>query len=173
MSNSNFNVQNATSECIDLLDKAKNILSDYNKVISLYNKQHNALMKHLNQDKAGNKETLESLEQVLVSTIKPIDYDKAVSDLPEDLVLITYEDLDDKQSEPTVIKMPTITTSQERKLVTEEDEIEELLEDDFVDTDDFNVESGSKARCLKGTGLGNHRNYYTAAHVRRVMDRMN
>lgn len=159
---SNFNLNLAISNCVDLHDQLKQKLEEYNQFVDKYNSEYNQLVTHLKD--TNNTEALQQTSQVLVSGIKKIDIEQVTGPLPSDMEVITYNDLD---NEPENITQ----TNQQKEVLNEYDTTDytEDMTDDYNDYDDFSMGSGTRAD--KGSGKSNYKMVYNTKHIRKIAGR--
>ena len=155
-----FNVDNATSACIDLLEKAKTQLLQYNETIKQYNECVSQVLAEL--EKNNQTEQLEQTNQILNPYIKPLNVERILEPLPDNTELISYKDLDDT---PPNVEQPLDTEDYEN---FEGNEYYEGNEDDYVE---YDAEVGSSSRVDKGTGNNRYKPQYTSKRVRQVENR--
>ena len=143
----NFDVNIATSECMDLFEKAKGALEDYNKLASDYNVQVRKLLEYCK--KAGDSAAEEYLKQILTDKLNNIKIQEVSTD--EDFVMINPDDI---------------------KSIEDKDNHEDNYDyEDKYAMDDFSFQQGSNTRALKGTGKGNYKDVFNKKHVRKVAER--
>ncbi len=192
--NTKFNVDDATSACIDLLEKAKNQLLQYNETIKQYNECVIQILTEL--EKNGEIEQLEQTNNILNPYIKPLNVESIMEPLPDNMELVSYKDLDDTHSLMTtsVYDNPSInssvnssgyicTESQETKRNENKMNINE--DNDYVsdDIDDMCIEkhtgdklyienyTDDKPKTTRGKKKNKNGTPYNSKRVRQVTER--
>lgn len=127
-----------TEECLQLLEDAKNTIHLLNSSIKEYNQKRKELNQILIDDpmQAG-------INQILVDGLKEIKI--------EDLYIT---------NEKTDTEYEIINTSDDNPIIEKEEY------DKYDEMGDFEMNTGSKSRCLKGTGKNNIKDVYSTKHVR-------
>lgn len=133
-----MNPNSTVEECLQILDDIDGIIKMLNTSIQNYNTKRDELNEHLTHD----IETKNNVDMMLVKNLR-------------------------------IIAINDIHNVNEESEACEENEEYEIIEDDNItfdkydDIGDFEMNNGSKSRCLKGTGKNkNTDNIYNTKHVR-------